>query len=118
MPQSARAAFASTLFAMLLAIAGCATKPVAAEGEAVVEGTIASIDTAPWAYDGNAAIQIDTRDRGRVAVQLPARWNLCKAAPVDVQALAVGMQVRAVGAPGAEGEVVVCQEATHRLAPK
>ena len=62
-------------------------------------------------------IQIDTREHGRVAVQLPARWNLCKAAPVDVQALSVGMRVQAVGSVGGDGEIVVCREEAHRLAP-
>ena len=107
-------------FGILLATAGCATTPTAPAGVAYgmsIEGTIASIDTQPWAYDGNAVIQVDTTERGRVAVHLPARWNLCKAAPVDVEALAVGMRVRVVGAPGGEGELVVCQDAAHRLAP-
>ena len=113
-----RFAFASV--ALCLAAAGCATKPAAqlqAGNQASIEGSIASIDTQPWAYDGNAVIQVDTADRGRVAVQLPARWNLCKAAPVNVEALAVGMRVRAVGDAGAEGQLVVCQEEAHRLVP-
>jgi hypothetical protein len=103
----------------ILLVSGCATAPVATgEGSAMsIEGTIAAIDTQPWAYDGHAVIQVDTADRGRVAVQLPARWNLCKAAPVAVDALAVGMRVRATGTPGAEGELVVCQDAAHRLVP-
>ncbi|MCL1633369.1 hypothetical protein M2650_01740 [Luteimonas sp. SX5] len=86
-------------------------------GQTSIEGAIAAIDTAPWAYDGNAVIQVDAAGRGRVAVQLPARWNLCKAAPVNVEALAVGMRVRVVGAAGAEGELVVCQDEAHRLVP-
>lgn len=87
-------------------------------GEQVaIEGTIASIDTTPWQYDGNAVIRIDTADRGRVEVQLPARWNLCVAPPVDVEALAVGMRVRAAGTVGGEGAIVVCQDAAHRLVP-
>lgn len=100
-------------------VAGCST-PVAVPGhssEVSIEGAIASIDTQPWAYDGNAVIQVDADGRGRVAVQLPARWNLCKAAPVDVEALAVGMRVRAIGAPGGEGELVVCEDEAHRLVP-
>lgn len=104
----------------LVGATGCATKPAAqlqAGGQVSIEGSIASIDTQPWAYDGNAVIQVDTPDRGRVAVQLPARWNLCKAAPVNVEALAVGMRVRAVGDAGAEGQLVVCQEEAHRLVP-
>ena len=82
-----------------------------------IEGTVASIDTQPWAYDGNAVVQVDAAGRGRVAVQLPARWNLCQAAPVDVEALAVGMRVQAVGAPSGEGGLVVCADPAHRLVP-
>jgi hypothetical protein len=52
-----------------------------------------------------------------VPVELPARWNLCQAGPVDVEALAVGMRVQAVGAPTAEGGLVVCQDPSHRLVP-
>ncbi len=101
-------------------LTGCATasgeRP--AEGEqASIEGAIASIDTKPWTYDGSAVIRIDTRTQGRVDVRLPARWNLCKAPPVDVEGLAVGMRVRATGAADAQGGLVVCQDAAHRLVP-
>lgn len=101
-------------------LTGCATpsgeRP--AEGsQASIEGAIASIDTTPWTYDGSAVIRIDTRTQGRVDVRLPARWNLCKAPPVDVEALAVGKRVRAVGAADPQGGLVVCQDAAHRLVP-
>jgi len=117
LPVCTRVPFACCL---ALCIAACATAPEAAPSgaaAAVVEGTIASIDTQPWAYDGNAVIRIDSVDRGSVAVALPARWNLCEAAPVDVEALAVGMRVRVAGAADGEGGLVVCQDATHRLVP-
>lgn len=101
-------------------LAGCATAPstdaVAADGVAI-DGTIASIDLQPWTFDGNAVIAVDTRDRGRVDVQLPARWNLCAASPVDVEALAVGMRVHVLGASVGDGALVVCADAAHRLAP-
>lgn len=99
---------------------GCATTEDAAAApgrQARIAGSIAAIDTQPWTYDGNAVIQVDSDERGRVAVQLPARWNLCKAAPVNVQALSVGMRVQIVGAVGDEGEIVVCQEEAHQLVP-
>ena len=105
---------------LCLAIAGCVSNPTAppqAGHQASFEGTVLSIDTQPWAYDGNAVVYVQTPDRRRVAVQLPARWNLCKAPPVDVQALAVGMRVRVVGTPGDGDEWVVCQDAAHRLVP-
>ena len=106
---------------LCLAAAACTTTTPgvapALAGEATIDGTIASIDTDPWAYDGNAVVQVDGPVQGRVAVQLPARWNLCKAAPVDVAALKVGMRVHAVGTMDAERRLVVCQQATHRLVP-
>src|SRR5690606_35293032 len=80
-------------------------------------GTVASIDTQPWTYDGNAIVQVDTADRGRIEVHLPARWNLCQASPVDVEELAIGMQVEVVGAAAGEGAVVVCGHPSHRLVP-
>ena len=120
MPQATRITLVPLAACLVVAAVGCATTPAAqpqAGHASSIEGRIASIDTKPWAYDGNAVIQVDTAERGRVAVQLPARWNLCKAAPVDVEALAVDMRVRVVGAAGGDGEVVVCQDAAHRIVP-
>lgn len=99
-------------------VSGCAAGGgggVVADGDVDVSGAIVSIDTSPWMYDGNAVVVVDSEARGRLAVQLPARWNLCAAGPVDVEALRVGMRVRVVGNEGADGEVVVCQGAGHRL---
>lgn len=107
----------STVVAAMLA--ACASSPgadAAAGASTTLEGSIASIDTSPWAYDGNAVIVIDTDARGRITLQLPARWNLCRAAPVDVAALAEGMRVRATGAEE-EGSLVVCQEPSHGIVP-
>lgn len=93
------------------------TSPETTDGTVRTTGTVVSIDTQPWTYDGNAVVRVDTADGGRVDVQLPARWNLCQAAPVDVDALSVGMQVELVGASAGEGGVVVCEDLSHRLAP-
>ncbi|MGY1457918.1 hypothetical protein ACW5F0_04615 [Luteimonas sp. A534] len=103
-----------------LATASCATPPEApsaAPGNVSVEGTVASIDTQPWTYDGSAVVEVDVVGRGRVAVRLPARWNLCEAEPVDVQALAVGMRVLVAGASGDGDGLTVCSDAAHRLVP-
>lgn len=108
------------LAALALATMSCATPAgpaSAADGQATFEGTVAAIDTQPWTYDGNALVQVDTAARGRVEVQLPARWNLCAAVPVDVESLAVGMRVQVTGAETEGGAVVVCQSAAHRLVP-
>lgn len=102
-----------------LAAAGCSSVPSgspAADDQASIVGTIVSIDTRPWTYDGHAVIELDTQAHGRMAVKLPARWNLCRAAPVDVDVLAVGMRVIAVGTVDAGG-MVVCAREEHRLVP-
>ncbi|RZA20504.1 MAG: hypothetical protein EOP93_05650 [Lysobacteraceae bacterium] len=103
---------------LVLAAAGCATTPastLAVGSQATIDGTIASIDTKPWTYDGNAVVTLETAAHGRVSVQLPARWNLCKAAAVDVAALAVGRRAQAVGTVTGERGLVVCESAEHRL---
>jgi len=102
-----------------LAAAGCATAPPAnalvAGSQATVDGTIASIDTKPWTYDGNTVVLLDTATHGRVSVQLPARWNLCKATQVDVASLVVGRRAQAVGTVTEDGALVVCERVGHRL---
>jgi len=108
--------------ALALATASCATTAsddvaAPADGTLRIEGTITAIDLQPWTYDGNATVQVDADGRGAVQVQLPARWNLCKAPPVDVQSLAVGMRVQAVGAASGDDALVVCENAAHRLQP-
>lgn len=107
----------------ILATSACATTqangaPLTVGAEVAVDGTILSIDTDPWAYDGNAVVSLQTAANGLMNVQLPARWNLCKAAPVDTAALKVGQEVRAVGTLVATGELAVCERPEHRLAPR
>lgn len=120
MPRTPSGFRSSLVIAATLLAAACAMPPdaaPAAHGAVHATGVVASIDTQPWAYDGHAVVQVDTADRGRVDVQLPARWNLCQAAPVDVEALAVGMRVQVVGEATGEGELVVCADPAHRLVP-
>jgi hypothetical protein len=105
--------------ATLMALASCASAPgtraLVAGQAASFEGRIISVDTNPWAYDGNAVVAVGTPG-GTVNVQLPARWNLCKAQPLgDVQALKAGDRVQVVGTATAENEVVVCGKADDRL---
>lgn len=108
-------AISATLFAAACTTTGDIAGTVA--GEVRTTGIIVSIDTQPWTYDGNAIVQVETPYRGRLQVQLPARWNLCQAAPVDVEALAVGMRVEIAGAASGEDAVVVCGDPAHRLVP-
>lgn len=121
MVRSIRLAPACVALCLSLFLGACANTPGDAPrpGDQVeVTGVIASIDTQPWTYDGNAVIEVDTdTTRRRVAVQLPARWNLCVAPPVDIDRLSVGQRVRVVGSAGQGREIVVCQDASHRLVP-
>ena len=123
------------LVAAMLAISACAATPlptaplptappaIASPGSALVvgqqatiEGQVVSVDTAPWAYDGNAVVSVSTSRAGTISVQLPARWNLCKAqSPGDVQALKPGDRVRAIGAVAAPDTLVECEQPQHTL---
>lgn len=105
--------------ATLIALSACATAPTGSAPsvgqEASIEGSVVSVNTDPWAYDGNAVVTVSTAT-GNIAVQLPARWNLCKAQPLgDVQALKPSDRVQAVGTVTAAGEMLVCAQPEHRL---
>lgn len=109
---------------LLLAVAllpGCVTHggavaSLAVGNEVEFEGRLESVDTAPWAYDGNARLVVDTAAHGDVAVELPARWNLCKAPAVgDAGTFSAGDRVRVVGTVTAPATVTVCERATHRV---
>lgn|SRR5690606_35364355 len=119
MPLPLRHLVLSATACLALATIGCVTtsptSALAKGSQATVDGTIASIDTQPWTYDGNAVVLLDTAAHGRVAVQLPARWNLCKAGQVDVASLVVGRRAHAVGSVTADGDLVVCERAEHQL---
>lgn len=108
------------LFAAVLASCsstGATLSPLATGGEVEFEGRLESVDTAPWAYDGNARLVVETPAHGDVAVELPARWNLCKATGIgDASAFAAGDRVRVAGTVTAPGTVTVCQQAAHRIA--
>lgn len=81
------------------------------------EGRIESIDLAPWAYDGNARLVVRTTSQGELAVELPARWNLCRATGIgEAASFAAGHRVRVAGTMTAPGTVTVCERATHRIA--
>jgi hypothetical protein len=113
------------LIVAMLAMSACATAPPATASsaaarvvgqQATIEGAVVSVDTAPWAYDGNAVVTVSTTGAGTVRVQLPARWNLCKAQPPgDVQALKPGDRVRAIGTVAAPDTLVVCEQPQHTL---
>ena len=110
-----------TPIVLACALSACATAPAQTSSppggeQAAFEGRIVSIDTNPWAYDGNAVVTVATHDSGTVRVQLPARWNLCKAEPLgDVQALKPTDRVHIAGTLTEAGTVVVCEQPQHHL---
>lgn len=109
-----------TIGVALLALSACATAPGGTPfkvgQQATLQGTVVSVDTAPWTYDGNAVVVVSTTDARTVNVQLPARWNLCKARPLgDVQALKPGDRVEVVGTVTEPDRLVVCAEPQHLL---
>lgn len=107
------------LLALAGAAGGCANAPSstapAVGAQTAFDGWVVSIDTDPWAYDGNAVVVVATDAQQRIGVQLPARWNLCKAPSIDVQALKPGDRVHVVGTVGDADRVTVCERETHRL---
>lgn len=123
--RPSRAPRLALVAAALLALSACVTAPadnaLVVGQQATIEGDVVSVDTKPWAYDGNAIVMVSTHgvrtaDADAVSVQLPARWNLCKAQPLgDVQALKPRDRVQATGTVTGPGEMVVCEQAEHRL---
>jgi len=106
--------------AVLTGLSACATAPAgnASLGgqQLTIEGDVVRVDTDPWAYDGNAVVTVSTATMGTVSVQLPARWNLCKAPPPgEVQALKPGDRVQAIGTMSDANELVVCEQPQHVL---
>ncbi|KQY50462.1 hypothetical protein ASD14_12170 [Lysobacter sp. Root494] len=108
---------------MLLAcsLSACVTPPAQTASfvpgaQAEFEGRVVSVDTTPWAYDGNAVVMVATGNTGIVQVQLPARWNLCQAEPPgDVQAFKPDDRVQVAGTFTEAGTVVVCEQPRHHL---
>ena len=108
--------FAAALSLATLTLTACQT-PMPADSAArdTAEGRVVAVDRDPWAYDGNATMQIDTAS-GPVTVEIPARMNLCPAPGVDTfPDIEVGDRVRARGEVGADGHITVCNGAAHAL---
>jgi len=88
----------------------------AIDQEVTLEGRVASVDTAPWAYDGSGILVVDSRAHGAVKVQLPARYNLCRATGIDTAAsLKPGVRVRVIGTATDPDTLTVCEGAMHRI---
>ena len=105
---------------LLAGMAGCVATPPARTlsdgGQIVVEGRVSHVDRAPWAYDGDGLLVLDTLAHGKVTVHLAARRNLCQAQGLDLfNTATVGMQVQASGTAIGPAAISVCGEATHYL---
>lgn len=121
------ALFRLSTLSVCLVLAACASTGTPAGGDASTwaagsdvqfTGRLSAVDTAPWAYDGNARLTVDSPAHGAVVVELPARWNLCKATGIDTAAkLAVGTPVRVNARVQEDRTVVVCASAAHGVTP-
>ncbi|MEO8365062.1 MAG: hypothetical protein ABI538_02530 [Pseudoxanthomonas sp.] len=110
----------AAIMVMAAMLCTCATTPstttLVVGQQATIEGEVVRVDTSPWAYDGNAVVIVSTQSAGNVEVRLPARCNLCKAAPPDdVQALKPRDRVQAIGSVTATNALVVCEQPQHGL---
>lgn len=111
-----RRVLACATFSAAAFLAACASAPVAPRsGDLRFEGRVAAVDMTPWTYDGNAVITVDSDTMGRLAVELPARWNLCRARPVEAPDALAGQRVRVVARASGAGRAVVCEDAGHRV---
>lgn len=104
----------------LVELAGCASMPsapiLAVGRDLAFTGTVVTADFAPWAFDGSAVVTVDAGPLGRIAVSLPARYNLCKASGIgSASTLAAGMKVDIVGRVTAPAQVSVCESASHHI---
>jgi len=105
--------------AALSALSAACHQRIAAEpppAVAAVEGVVARVDRDPWAYDGNAVMDLRTDAGGIVEVQVPARMNLCTAQGLDAFAsLAAGARVQVAGEASGPDRITVCTGPTHYL---
>ena len=109
----------AAIAAICLALAACVTTAPASlvvGQQATIEGEVVRVDTDPWAYDGNAVVTVASVSAGTVNIQLPARWNRCKAERLDdVQGLRPHDRVQAVGTVIATDALMVCEQPQHVL---
>lgn len=104
----------------LLAAASCTHSPASAglvQGQDIeLRGRITSVDTSPWAYDGDGLAQVATEGHGAVTLHVPARTNLCRARGLGLfDQLRPGDRVRATGTVTGNAEVTVCVDPSQRL---
>lgn len=104
-----------SLLSMLVAH-GCASTASAPNGTDLrFEGRVTGVDMTPWTYDGNAVITVAQDGARPVAVELPARWNLCRAQAVQSPETLQGQRVRVVARATEPGRAVACGSAEHRV---
>ena len=106
---------------LALVVSACGSAPTVpdlvgppAEGDAVVEGVVLSVDREAIAYDGNVVIRLETADGVR-RVEIPARVNLCRASGLATAFEARrGDRLRVVGERSLDA-VVPCTSARHSV---
>ena len=86
------------------------------DSDSLTSGYVTSMDLSPWAYDGNAVINISINGITR-SLEVPARLNLCPAAEniVSLDELKEGDFVQASGeyVEGSNEVLVVCNSPDH-----
>ena len=104
---------------LLLAACSGAGERLPAIGDVLVEGAVLRIDDEPMFRDGDGRIWVDSADYGTVVLLVPARRHqLCSANyQVDIGQLAEGSLLRARGAVTGSGEIRICADDSHFLAP-
>ena len=100
-------------FLLSLVLAGCTGSVQSAAP--TVAGEVTAVDVSPWAYDGNATIDVRTKPGETVRVEVPARTNLCQAELGAVDEIRAGDRVEVRGEQTADGRVTPCTEPAHYL---
>ncbi|GAB5537134.1 MAG: hypothetical protein Rubg2KO_33830 [Rubricoccaceae bacterium] len=114
---------AMRLLLCLALIAACANPPADSDeppseaiGSTIIVGTVASVDLAPMAYDGDAEIVVATSSNDDVVVRVPARSNQCRAEGLGlISELQSGDAVEVIGEWLDDEAVMPCRGMGHRI---
>ena len=96
-----------------LVLAGCTGSVQSAAP--TVAGEVVAVDLDPWAYDGNATLDVRTEAGETVRVSVPARVNLCPATFGSLSEIRPGDRVEVRGERSADGRVTPCAQPDHYL---
>lgn len=85
--------------------------------EAEIEGVIVSIDTSQLEVDGDAVVEIETEEYGKIEARIPAREMLCES-EINTSVLSnfnTGESVFAKGKITAKNRLTICESPEHTL---